>query len=85
MQFTAHLIYWRGPAPHYFLPVPGHLAAELKEAANLVSYGWGMIPVTVTLEGWRYDTSLFPRQGGYLLPVRAEVRRAAGWTEGDEG
>lgn len=84
MHFSAPLFHWQGPAPHYFLRVPDDLAADLKAASRLVTYGWGMIPVTVVLAGWQYDTSLFPKGGGYLVPVRADARKVGGWQEGDE-
>ncbi len=84
MNFAAPLWHWHGPAPHYFLRVPDDLAADLKAASRLVTYGWGMIPVTVQLGEWEYDTSLFPKDGGYLVPIRADVRKAGGWQEGDE-
>lgn len=74
----------RCAAPHYFLRVSAEVAADLKALSGLVTYGWGMIPVTVVLGNWEYDTSLFPKDGGYLVPVRADVRGAAGYQEGDE-
>ena len=76
--------HWRGPAPHYFVSVPDDLCAALKDASKLVTYGWGMIPVSVGIGELEYDTSLFPKDGGYLVPIRADVRRAEGLEEGDE-
>lgn len=76
LEFTAEMFQWRGPAPHYFVAVPDDLKDALKEASKLVTYGWGMIPVTVGVGGLEYDTSLFPKGGGYLVPIRADVRIA---------
>ncbi|WP_022800901.1 DUF1905 domain-containing protein [Deinococcus ficus] len=81
LQFTGDLWQWRGPAPHYFVRVPDDLCPFLKDAAALVTYGWGMIPVTVGIGAAEYDTSLFPKEGGYLVPVRADVRQAQALTE----
>lgn len=76
--FRGPLVYWRGPSPHYFMPVPPPLCADLAEVAAEVTYGWGMIPVEVTLGRHTWETSLWPKDGGYLLPVRARVRRDLG-------
>lgn len=84
MDFTAELFQWRGPAPHYFAAIPDDLRDELKEASKLVTYGWGMIPVTVGIGGAEYDTSLFPKSGGYLVPIRAEVRQSEALEEGQD-
>lgn len=81
-RFCADLWYWRGPAPWYFVTVPEELCGELEALSQFVSYGWGMIPVTVTLGDSTWQTSLFPKDGGYVLPVKAAVRRRHGLDEG---
>lgn len=83
-QFEAKIIEWRGPAPFVFAPMPALRAAELKEIANRVSYGWGCIPVEAKVCGVVYTTSLFPRDGTYLLPIKIVVRRRANITVGDK-
>ncbi|WP_255408515.1 DUF1905 domain-containing protein [Plantactinospora sp. KBS50] len=42
-----------------------------------------MIPVTARIGGTEWATSLFPKDGRYVVPVRANVRRAEGVTVGD--
>jgi hypothetical protein len=42
-----------------------------------------MIPVEVTIDGVRWETSLFPQGGGYVVPIKAAVRARLGLTEGD--
>lgn len=76
LAFAAHLIEWRGPAPFVFAPVPDDLTPEVRFAAHEASYGWGVVPVTATIGKTRFTTSLFPRNGGYLLPIKAAVQRA---------
>ncbi|MET0436660.1 MAG: DUF1905 domain-containing protein, partial [Devosia sp.] len=39
------------------------------------SYGWGVIPVEAVIGGVVFRTSLFPKEGGYLLPLKDAVRR----------
>lgn len=63
--------------------VPLHRAARLVAdqiavVARAVTYGWGMIPVEVTIGRTTWTTSLYPKQGGYLLPVKDAVRSAEG-------
>ena len=79
----ARIITWRGPSPYFFAPVPEALTADLRLAARAVSYGWGVIPVEAQLGAIAFTTSLFPREGGYLLPLKDAVRRGAGVTAGD--
>ena len=69
---------WRGPAPYYFVTVPADIAAEVAELAREVTYGWGMIPVRLVIGGSQWETSLWPKDGGYVVPLRAKVRRAEG-------
>jgi hypothetical protein len=76
LTFEAVLWYWRGPSPYHFLTVPEEQCGELEAIASAVSYGWGMIPVTATIRGTRWTTSLFPKDGGYVVPVKDAIRRA---------
>ncbi|WP_395244096.1 DUF1905 domain-containing protein [Agromyces sp. MMS24-K17] len=73
--FAGELWFWRGPAPHHFVTVPPDACEAIAEVASAVTYGWGMIPVGVHVGGTRWTTSLWPKDGGYILPVRADVRR----------
>lgn len=83
LAFSGPVIEWRGPAPYYFVRVPDAEAADIREVAALATYGWGVIPVEAHVGGITFTTSLFPREGGYLLPVKDRVRRPAGVAPGD--
>ena len=72
--FSAEMIEWRGPAPFYYLPIPNDICEEIKAAAKLLSYGWGVIPVTAAIGKTTFTTSLFPKDGIYLLPIKNAVR-----------
>jgi len=82
-RFEATIIEWRGPSPYFYAPVPAAVAAELHALSRAVSYGWGVIPVEAELGEAAFRTSLFPKDGGYLLPLKDAVRRKAGVTVGD--
>ncbi|NUS49993.1 MAG: DUF1905 domain-containing protein, partial [Nocardioidaceae bacterium] len=44
----------------------------------MATYGWGVIPVEVRLGEVAFETSLFPKDGGYLLPLKKAVRGRLG-------
>jgi hypothetical protein len=82
-EFSGELWYWRGPAPYYFITVPEEVCADLRAVANSVSYGWGMIPVDAQIGAREWPTSLFPKGGRYVLPVRDNVRTPEEIEDGD--
>jgi hypothetical protein len=82
-RFEATVIYWRGPSPYFYAPVPLEHADALARVARVVSYGWGMIPVAATIGAASFTTALFPKDGTYLLPIKAAARRKAEVTAGD--
>lgn len=83
IEFEAEIIHWRGPAPFFFAPLPADLTDAVRAAARSASYGWGVVPVTARVGETDFTTSLFPRDGGYLLPIKASVRRDTGTNLGD--
>lgn len=82
--FTGRVIEWRGPSPYYFVPVPDEESAEIREVAAVASYGWGVIPVEARIGEVGFTTSLFPKDGGYLLPLKNAVRKPRGLAADDE-
>ncbi len=83
LTFSGEIWHWRGPAPYHFVTVPAEACGELKAVSGLVTYGWGMIPVTARIGATEWKTSLFPRAGGYVVPIRDSVRHANGLEAGD--
>lgn len=81
--FRAELFEWRGPAPFYWLPLPEEVCDYVRAEAAMASYGWGAIPVRVRIGGTEWETSLLPRDGGYVLPVKQHVRTQERFGEGD--
>jgi len=76
LEFASETIEWRGPAPFVFVPVPPELCEEIRAVSARVTYGWGVIPASVTIGASIYQTSLFPRNGGYLVPVKVAIQQA---------
>ena len=76
LEFSGEIIYWRGPAPYHYVAVPPQESAAIKAVSSQVTYGWGVIPVLVRLGDTEWETSLFPKDGRYLVPVKDLVRKA---------
>jgi Domain of unknown function (DUF1905) len=83
LRFSGEVWFWRGPAPWHFVTVPDEESAELEAAAMFVSYGWGMIPVTAQIGQTAWKTSLWPKDGRYIVPVKTWVREAEDLDVGD--
>jgi len=83
MEFAGELYYWRGPSPYHFITVPEEVCAGLRAISAVVTYGWGMIPVKVRIGESAFETSLFPKDGGYIVPIKDAVRRAEDLSVGD--
>ncbi|MFD8738414.1 DUF1905 domain-containing protein [Streptomyces sp. NPDC059618] len=83
-DFSGPVIEWRGPAPYHFVRLPDEESAEIREVAAMATYGWGVIPVEARIGEAVFRTSLFPRDGGYLLPLKAAVRKQTGLSAGDD-
>lgn len=83
LEFAGPVWEWRGPAPYYFVTVPDEESADLEAVSSAVTYGWGMIPVLARIGGTEWETSLWPKDGRYVVPLKVRVRRAERIGEGD--
>lgn len=81
-RFSSRVIYWKGPAPFYFIEMPTSESELLKQASAGLTYGWGCIPATVTVGKLEWTTSLMPKDGLYLVPVRKAFREQLGLEAG---
>ena len=76
IEFSGPIWYWKGPSPFHFVTVPTKESEDIKAISGLVTYGWGMIPARVTIGETAYKTSLWPKNGGYIVPLKDVVRKA---------
>jgi hypothetical protein len=83
IEFEDTIFHWRGPAPFVFIAIPPEQSREIKAISNRVTYGWGVIPVQVRIGKTIWSTSLIPKDGLYLVPIKAIVRKAERLEEGD--
>ena len=84
LEFNGEIWFWRGPAPWYFVSVPADQSGDLSAISTFVTYGWGMIPVHVRIGKTEWKTSLWPKDGRYIVPIKASVREAENLDEGDK-
>jgi hypothetical protein len=83
VEFDGEIWFWRGPSPFHFVTVPESESVEIHAVSAMVTYGWGVIPVTAEIGDTSWTTSLFPKDGGYQLPIKAAVRKAESLELGD--
>lgn len=84
---TAPLWLWNeGKGSWHFLTVPPEQAVEIRLQNIGPRAGFGSVRVEAAIGEVRWRTSIFPdsRAGGYVLPVKGDVRRRAGIAAGDE-
>ncbi len=84
IEIKGEIWFWRGPAPFYFVTVPEAESRNIKAVSGIVTYGWGVIPVRVRIGNTGFTTSLFPKDGKYIVPIKASVRKAENLALGDE-
>ena len=92
-DFTGPLWLWRGKAKDgtptstawHFVTIDGDVADAIRAASPGRSAAWGSVYVNVSIGETRWQTSVFPSKDvqGYLLPVKAAVRKAQKLVEGD--
>jgi Domain of unknown function (DUF1905) len=72
LEFRGEMWFWKGPAPWHFITVPDEECGELE-----------VISVTAQIGRTGWKTSLFPKDGRYIVPVKAGARRAEGLEVGE--
>ena len=70
----------------HFLTIDGQIAAEMRFAALGRTGGFGSIKVEARIGQTNWRTSVFPQResGGFILPIKADVRKRERLGEGDE-
>lgn len=83
-EFTAPLWKWEGNAAWHFVTLPFDVTDEIDELTTGKQAGFGSVKVNVTVGRTRWCTSVFPDKGreSFILPVKAQVRKAEGLTAG---
>lgn len=78
---------WKGgKAAWHFVSIPKEISDEIKFFSHVPKVGWGSVRVSATIGKIMWNTSIFPyeKEGGYILPIKAEVRKKEKIGEGDD-
>ena len=78
LRIEGEIWFWRGPAPFHFVTVPPVESEMIHEVASVVTYGWGMIPASVTIGSTTVTTALWPKDGGYIVPIKKVLQDREG-------
>lgn len=78
LRIEGAIWFWRGPAPFHFVTVPPVESDMIHDIASVVTYGWGMIPASVTIGSTTVTTALWPKDGGYIVPIKKALQDREG-------
>lgn len=78
-------LYPGATAAWHFVSLSKKQSEEIDERFGWKRRGWNSFPVKVTLGKTNWNTSIFfdKREGAYILPLKAEVRKREGVVQGD--
>lgn len=84
-QFNTQVWLYPGMAGWHFVTIPKDISEDITTLFGDRKRGWGSLPVTVTLGDTSWQTSIFPdkKQGAYLMPLKAEIRKKGQIKAGD--
>lgn len=84
-KVRSKVVPYPGMGAWFFAYLDKKQAAMIKEKHGKAKRGFGSIRVAVTLGKTKWKTSIFPdkHSGSYVLPLKADVRRAEGIDAGD--
>ena len=76
-QFEGEVWFYRNPNAVYFVSLPTEMSADILDLVGISLNPWGTVPVTATIDGFSWTSSMFPRPDRkcYDLPLNAKVRK----------
>ena len=86
-SFTSEMWLYPGTTGNWhFVSLPKKYGAAIKQHFGTNARGWGSLRVEVRIGKTIWKTSIFPdnRQGTYILPIKADVRKREGLTRGEQ-
>ena len=83
-SFEAAIWIYQGKSKIHFVTVPEDIATSIKAFVAGPRRGWGAVRVSVRIGKTYWRTSMFPMrsQQTYILPIKAEIRKAENLAEG---
>lgn len=84
-EFSGTVVEYQGDkAAWFFVTLPDDLAQEIVRFTKGMRGGWGSVKVDVTIGATSWNTSIFPSDDSFILPVKKAVRKAEGIDHGSE-
>lgn len=85
LEFSGKLWRWQGDAPAawHLVTLPGDIAGQVRFVSGKRK-GFGSVRIKATVGATSWKTSLFSdrKSGSYLLPIKADVRKAEALADG---
>ena len=84
LVFDSQVWVWSGTQSWYFATLPKDLSADIKELSQGLTNGFGSLKVEAKIGDSVWRTSIFPdsKSGAFMLPLKAEIRKANQLVEG---
>lgn len=85
-EIEAEVWLWTGgKASWRFVTLPAEVCEGIRRLSGPRTGGWGSLRVAATIGATTWRTSIFPdsKSGGFLLPLKAEVRQRERIATGD--
>lgn len=86
IETSGPMVLWSGDkASWHFIKLTGDVVGEIHLASMGMTGGFGSVKVKATIGTTSWSTSVFPdkKSAGFVLPVKAAVRKAEGINAGD--
>ncbi|MFM9053207.1 MAG: DUF1905 domain-containing protein [Bacteroidota bacterium] len=83
-RFTARVWKYPCPASWYFVSVPNGVSKEIRRLSLGKEEGWGRLKAIARIGDAEWPTALWydTRHHTYLMPIKAEIRKRVGISEG---
>jgi hypothetical protein len=83
IRFTAEIYEWSARRNWFFVDVPTEPSADIADQPRMPR-GFDSVRVTATVGDTTWNTSIFPGDGTYALPLKKAVLKAEAIGLGDE-
>lgn len=83
-SFRAPIWKYQGPGGWYFVTLPKATSLKIRKKHGISEEGWGRLRTVAKIGKSEWKTSIWydSKAGGYLLPVKASVRKIEDLSEG---
>ena len=73
---SGEIIEWRGPAPYTFVRLDEEQSQAINAQAHMFTYGWGVLHITGKIGATTFTTTLMPKDGRYMIPIKVAIKNS---------